>query len=83
MLETIASLTRLERMSDVEVQHFLPGAADDNESPTMIVAPVAALASNNAVAEFGAALFPVSGAGAQRPRADRGGLRSGPIPSAI
>jgi len=77
VLETIASLTRLEQMTDVQIQHFLPGAAGDGDSPKMIVAPVAAVAGNTSLAEFGAALFPVSGAGPQRPATDRG-LAVGP-----
>ncbi len=72
VLETITSLTRMERMSDVQVQQFLPGAADDGDGRTMIVAPIAAAADNGGVAGFGAGLFPVSGAGAGHPSADRG-----------
>ena len=75
ILETITSLTRFEQMTDVQVQHFLPSAAGDGAK--MIVAPLLAETNNNNTAEVGAALFPVSGAGAQRPPADRG-LALGP-----
>lgn len=73
LLAAIAGLTRLEQMTDAQVNLFVPG--DDDVSPRLIVAPLAAKAVGAGVAEFGAAVFPVSGAGGNA--ADRG-LAAGP-----
>ncbi len=73
LLAALTSLTRLEQMTEAQTSLFLPDGGED--AAHLIVAPLAAKAVGAGVAEFGAAVFPVSGAGGNA--ADRG-LATGP-----
>lgn len=58
LLDTLASLAWPEPMAAVELQRFLPAFVAQEGGAPKIVAPFTAEATNTAIAEFGAALFP-------------------------